>query len=305
MKQTIDILLATYNGSAYLNSQLYSLLSQTLTDWRLIIHDDGSTDETVAIIRKFVLMDDRITFIEDNIQFGNAADNFTHLLKFSTSQLMICCDQDDIWFENKLQLLVAAFGPDANLPQGVFCNGFAYSTDTGIISDKITFVNPKDLNEQLFMNGGIQGCSLMVNRALLNKIIIKPSYVAMHDHLISMAVVCFGTMSYVDKNLMLYRQFHDNKVTANINYSLKSRIKSIFVSDVPVVDRKHYEANLAFFETYKTQLKLEQIALFEGYFEYVKSGFFRRIQLVINNKFTLYNSIFALMMKTLMRKPIN
>ena len=49
----IDVLLATYNGEKYLEAQLYSLLWQTHKDWRLIVHDDGSTDNTVAIIKNF------------------------------------------------------------------------------------------------------------------------------------------------------------------------------------------------------------------------------------------------------------
>jgi len=47
----IDILLATYNGERYIRQQIHSLLSQTYTDWRLLIHDDGSTDETINIIK--------------------------------------------------------------------------------------------------------------------------------------------------------------------------------------------------------------------------------------------------------------
>ena len=50
----VDILLATYNGAKYIRSQIMSIIGQSFEDWRLIIHDDGSTDETVAIIKRIV-----------------------------------------------------------------------------------------------------------------------------------------------------------------------------------------------------------------------------------------------------------
>ena len=47
---TVDILLATYNGAAYLPELLDSLFSQTYATWRLLVHDDGSADNTLSII---------------------------------------------------------------------------------------------------------------------------------------------------------------------------------------------------------------------------------------------------------------
>ena len=53
---TIAILMATYNGEKYLGEQIDSLLAQTYKDWHLYIHDDGSTDNTQAILREYALM---------------------------------------------------------------------------------------------------------------------------------------------------------------------------------------------------------------------------------------------------------
>lgn len=72
----IDILLATYNGEKYIKSQILSLISQSYTDWRLIIHDDGSTDATVDIIKELSVIDNRIRLIEDGVSCKSAALNF-------------------------------------------------------------------------------------------------------------------------------------------------------------------------------------------------------------------------------------
>lgn len=49
----IDILLATYNGAAFLGEQLDSIEAQTHENWRLIARDDGSTDGTLEILKNF------------------------------------------------------------------------------------------------------------------------------------------------------------------------------------------------------------------------------------------------------------
>ena len=92
----IDILMATYNGAKFIASQIRSLQNQTFTDWKLLIHDDGSTDGTIEILNFFCANDKRINIINDGIQFHNCALNFMHLLKYSDATFCIFCDQDDI-----------------------------------------------------------------------------------------------------------------------------------------------------------------------------------------------------------------
>ena len=104
----IDILLATYNGGRYLIPQIQSLQNQTFQNWHLWIHDDGSKDETPALLERFVREDSRITWIKDDVLLHSASENFMHLLRFSTADYTICCDQDDIWLEDKLQVLYDA-----------------------------------------------------------------------------------------------------------------------------------------------------------------------------------------------------
>ncbi|MBR1732901.1 MAG: glycosyltransferase, partial [Alloprevotella sp.] len=96
----IDILLAAYNNAAYLPAQIRSLQNQTFTDWRLLVHDDGSADDTVGVVREFASADSRITLIEDGVTFHSAQGNFMHLLPFSDSEFAIFCDGDDIWLDN-------------------------------------------------------------------------------------------------------------------------------------------------------------------------------------------------------------
>ena len=51
----IDILLSTYNGEKYLYAQIVSIQKQTMQNWRLLVRDDGSTDNTIDILESFAL----------------------------------------------------------------------------------------------------------------------------------------------------------------------------------------------------------------------------------------------------------
>lgn len=97
--------MATYNGEKYLRAQLDSILQQTNSDWRLIIRDDCSTDETVQIIKEYgLLRPEQILFIEAEQPSGSAQNNFFQLLQYSTAEYIMFADQDDIWLKNKIQL---------------------------------------------------------------------------------------------------------------------------------------------------------------------------------------------------------
>ena len=71
----IDVLMATYNGARYIESQILSIVCQSYKDWQLLIHDDGSKDNTLAILRKWSQIDDRIKIIDDGIICGGAGFN--------------------------------------------------------------------------------------------------------------------------------------------------------------------------------------------------------------------------------------
>ena len=70
----IDILMATYNGEAYLNEQLKSIENQTWKRWRLTVCDDGSTDGTWDILEQFQrrIGEDRVVILKNNPPTGSA-----------------------------------------------------------------------------------------------------------------------------------------------------------------------------------------------------------------------------------------
>ncbi|MDE8347873.1 MAG: glycosyltransferase [Acidocella sp.] len=119
MSDSIAILLSTFNGALYLEEQLASFTAQSFTNWRLLWRDDGSSDDSVAIMRGFAQKIGEARCIEladSGVHYGAPA-SFLGLLARATSYAMVAfADQDDVWLPDKLsnavrQVTAAGDGP--------------------------------------------------------------------------------------------------------------------------------------------------------------------------------------------------
>ena len=97
----IAILLSTYNGERYLPEQLDSILSQKYQDFRVYVRDDGSSDQTMTILKRYCSLTDKIILLESNENMG-ATRSFLSLLDCVESQYYMFCDQDDVWYDYKV-----------------------------------------------------------------------------------------------------------------------------------------------------------------------------------------------------------
>ena len=298
----IDILMATYNGASYIRTQIQSLQAQTLTDWKLYIHDDGSSDDTMSILKEMKAIDSRINIIEDGIRFHESELNFMHLLKFSKAPFCIFCDQDDIWLENKLELMLRFIeAKDNTIPQAVYSNSYVYIPETSDISGYATLCFPQKLKDVLFLNCGIQGCALMFNAALRDICKNAPDIVAMHDHVLTVCAAALGELSYLNKRLMLYRR-HQSTVTGPTAKKLSDRYNSFFDRDKTVMSHKHYQALKSLHQKYETYISDDNKKIFSDYFRFEKECRIRRFFHVLAKGYKLYGRTSILAIKVLLRK---
>lgn len=110
---TVGVLLATYNGEAYGEDQILSLLWQRGVNVHVYVRDDGSADDTMAIVDRLVrLHPGRISVIDNQgVLTGLAAANFFLLLAgvdLGRHDYFAFADQDDVWFPDKLCHAIAA-----------------------------------------------------------------------------------------------------------------------------------------------------------------------------------------------------
>lgn len=110
----VSIGLPVYNGEKFLNNALESLLSQTFTDFEIIISDNASTDSTQTICEKFAKQDKRIRYIRQKCNIGMFS-NFIFVLKQSTSKYFQWAAADDLWHPTFLEQNLMALESDNTL----------------------------------------------------------------------------------------------------------------------------------------------------------------------------------------------
>jgi len=99
----VDILLATHNSRKYLAEQIDSIIAQEYTNWHLLIRDDGSCDDTLAMVKDYITSyPDKITLLLSSGDNIGVVRNFGLLLEASTAPYVMFCDHDDVWLPNKI-----------------------------------------------------------------------------------------------------------------------------------------------------------------------------------------------------------
>lgn len=216
--KTVDILLATYNGEQYLVEQIESILNQTYKDFRLLISDDCSTDNTKQIIKEYEKKDKRIKVFFQDKNVG-VVQNFEFLMKKVENDFFMFSDQDDIWKENKIEVTLNKIQlTNANL---VYSDLEVVDSDLNITFEsywklKGIYHKIKKYNnfESLYLNNFVTGCTIIARKDLIKKALPLPktSKYVLHDYWISLIASQDGNIEYVEESLIKYRQHKNNKV---------------------------------------------------------------------------------------------
>src|SRR3954447_24654813 len=98
----ISVAMATWNGERFIAQQLQSIAEQTRPPDELVISDDGSSDDTVEVARRFARRAAFDVVIMPNEERIGYSDNFFRAMKACTGDLIALCDQDDVWHPDKL-----------------------------------------------------------------------------------------------------------------------------------------------------------------------------------------------------------
>lgn len=211
----LRVLLSTYNGAAYLRAQLDSLLAQTLPGVEILARDDGSGDDTCAILEEYARRGALVWYRGDNL---GAAHSFWRLLRDAgEADYYAFCDQDDLWDRDKLARAAAALEPlDGASP-------LLYGSDVRVVGADLTPIAPgmmgrpcTDFPHALVKNFA-PGCTYVWNRAamdLLRRYDDHALGLTLHDWTAFQIIACFGTVVYDPLPSLCYRQHGDNAIGA-------------------------------------------------------------------------------------------
>jgi glycosyltransferase involved in cell wall biosynthesis len=222
----VDVLLSTYNGAPFLAEQIQSVLNQSDPRFRLLIRDDGSSDETPRLIAEFAgRYRGKIVLIDQRGPHLGACMSFARLLEASRANHVMLCDQDDFWFTDKIAV---------SLEKIRQCERrFPAETPILVHSDLIVTdgtlrpvhgslwayqgLNPLQghkLNRLLTQNV-VTGCASLINRALIRKALPIPSQAVIHDWWLALVASALGHLDLILRPTALYRQHANNSVGAS------------------------------------------------------------------------------------------
>jgi glycosyltransferase involved in cell wall biosynthesis len=223
----ISVCMATYNGEAFIERQLSSILIQLNNYDEIIIVDDCSKDNTVQIIKKF--SDSRIKLSLNQSNQG-VIKTFEKAISRASGDVIFLSDQDDYWFNNKVLEIkeIIKKGADliihdasvvdregSNIYQSWYeaIGGFKFGVLTNIIKNRFT------------------GCCMAFNQSIKNKILPIPNQIDMHDQWIGIISALYKFNIYYSKKCLIKYTRH----SSNLSTMGKRKIKIILVSRVKLI----------------------------------------------------------------------
>jgi glycosyltransferase involved in cell wall biosynthesis len=239
----ISVLMPAYNAGQYLAQSIESVIKQTFTDWHLIIANDGSTDDTLAIAQSYANKDPRIKIIDNKVNAGNFALMRNLAFSHAQSPYIACLDSDDLYEPHALQTLFdhldkhpdcpmvyGAFGlidensqPITRQPFGTRWNGQAFVCD---------YMVPATWPNLLLSRVPNQVQAMLFRKTLLDKVATihggvvwpthQPDWVYLGDWYLTLLIytLAFDTIKPVAIPVFQYRQ-----TPSSMTYSLTSTQK--------------------------------------------------------------------------------
>lgn len=243
----IAILVATYNGEYRLPILLQSLENQTNKDWKIYVHDDGSTDATLNILEEYKKKyPDNFFVLGADVNHLGARDNFMWLLNHVEADYYMFCDEDDKWFPNKvddsLNFLQQLEAENPGRPVCIHtdlavCDSLYNKTHDSLWKLSRVIPSWQETPEHLLIANCVTGCTMMFNHKVKELALNMPDYVPMHDFWVAFETMKEGgVLSHLNKATMLYCQHGDNEVGANtVNAGYVARkilgIKNVFIAN--------------------------------------------------------------------------
>lgn len=229
----VAILMSTYNGERFLDDQIMSIIHQTYRNWELYIRDDGSTDKTQKIIKKYSAKHENIHFFnEGHVQNVGVVRSFMSLLRATRADFYMFSDQDDYWKPNKVETTLNAMLNVDNQDQPICVHTDLQIVDASLHGDEL--MNGNDIWHEftkLMFGNCVTGCTVMLNQSLkemihFNRVNIDKIY--MHDWWVALIATYFGKLIYVNEPTILYRQHGDNVVGSMEKNTISHLIHRVF-----------------------------------------------------------------------------
>ncbi len=238
MKQTekeynplVSIALTTFNGRNLLREQLDSILIQTYKNYEVVMSDDGSESDTVAILNEYCDKDKRFRWSRSPLERG-FRKNTENAISLCKGEIIILCDQDDVWFPNKIQAHVDAY-KDPTVMWAF--NKCVLTNEEGEKTGYIEDIMPDYYRHKTILENAWGTCigaaQTSYRTDLLKSVMPIPEYCLAHDVWIQLAIYP-AKPYFIDEVTNTYRQHQNNMI-------------GLSITDDPVIFKERESAAIA------------------------------------------------------------
>lgn len=221
----ISVCIASYNGGTFIHQQLSSILYQIGENDEVIVSDDGSTDNTVSVIKSF--HDKRIRIIDGPGQ-ASPVMNFENVLNAAKGDYIFMADQDDVWLDGKVTICMDYLKKYSCVVSD------AVVTDNSLKETSPSFflLNNTKYGRlyNLFIKNGYLGCCMAFRREVLEVAMPFPKNMPMHDIWLGNVAAFKYNVKFINKPLIYFRRHgHNSSTTAKkSSYSIYKRLSFRF-----------------------------------------------------------------------------
>lgn len=230
-----SVIVCVYNGEKYICEQLESIRLQTRKADEVLIFDDCSTDRSPMIVEDYI-KDWKLSWkLVVNKKNKGWRRNFTDGFKLATGDVIFCCDQDDIWYPEKMDVMCSALSK--NYTKLVACK-VRMCDENGNTLDKRLGAMPKSnesgkifnvVFDEGFYTSREPGCAIAFKRELLDIYFKYWEEYYPHDQLLWNIAKCLDSAYEIDKMLMDYRRVETSVFECNSRKrSSENRLRKIY-----------------------------------------------------------------------------
>lgn len=219
----ISVIIPTYNYARFIGFCLESIFAQTYKDFEIIVVDDGSTDDTAEVLKKY---EDKIHYIYQPNKGPAVASNAG--IKVAKGEYIAFIGSDDLWLPDKLEDQVRVFNEDMKV--GIVFSDASSFNENGIISKSI--LEEENICtgfcfERLFMGNYLIMSTVMIRKACLEKSgLFDEELSSVEDYDLCLRISAFYKIEFVDKILAM-RRVHPSNISKNFCQLLDNEIRVI------------------------------------------------------------------------------
>ncbi len=203
----VSIITPVYNRSATLNANIESVMSQTYSNWEMILVDDCSIDDSVKIIEGFSKLDERIKLIQLTENSGAAVAR-NKAIEMAAGRFIAFLDSDDLWKSNKLKTQV-----EFALKSKVALTHTTYEWMDGDGKSMGKIIRaPKQLDYKAMLKSNYIGClTAMYDTEIIGEKVYMPEVEKRQDYALWLRILRAGHSAlFIDESLAYYRVGHDS-----------------------------------------------------------------------------------------------